>query len=200
MKVGIMGGTFDPIHNGHMLAAEAARDAYQLDEVWFMPSQIPPHKKEAGVAGTTRLEMAAEAVAGNPAFRTLDLEVNREGVSYTVDTVAELKDKYPDVDFSFIIGADMVNYLPKWHRIEDLAEMLTFIGVNRPGSELDLSKLPSRISKTVKIADMPLVDISSSMIRERAAEGRSIRYLVPERVYDYIVRSGLYGVQPRRAD
>lgn len=200
MKVGIMGGTFDPIHIGHMLAAEAARDVYRLDEVWFMPSHIPPHKQKAGVTGRMRLEMTAEAVCGHPFFRTLDFEVERGGVSYTVDTMTELRQIYPHIQFTFIVGADMVNYLPKWHRIDELAGMLDFIGVNRPGSDLDVGRLPAFLQDVVKIADMPLVDISSSMIRRRAAAGESIRYMVPDPVYDYIVRSGIYGIQPGTAD
>lgn len=197
MKVGIMGGTFDPIHIGHMLVAEAARDAYQLDEVWFMPSHIPPHKQKSSVTGQMRLEMTAEAVSGHPFFQTLNFEVERGGTSYTVDTVTELRQVYPHIQFTFIVGADMVNYLPNWHRIDELAGMLDFIGVNRPGSDLDVKKLPVFLQDVVKIADMPLVDISSSMIRKRAAGGQSIRYMVPDSVYDYIVRSGIYGIQPR---
>ncbi len=196
MKVGIMGGTFDPVHIGHMLAAEAARVAYGLEEVWFMPSHIPPHKEDAGVTGMMRLEMTAEAVAGHPSFRTLDLEIKRGGISYTVDTIKALREMYPEHDFSFIIGADMVEYLPKWNRIEELAGMLTFIGVNRPGTKLSVESLPDFLRRVVRIAEMPLIEISSTMIRERAAAGGSIRYMVPDRVYDYIVRSGIYGVQP----
>ncbi|ACX63995.1 nicotinate-nucleotide adenylyltransferase [Paenibacillus sp. Y412MC10] len=196
MKVGIMGGTFDPIHIGHMLAAECARDAYDLEEVWFMPSHIPPHKEDAGVTGLMRLEMTAEAVAGHPSFRTLDWEVKRGGVSYTVDTVRELRDAYPEHDFYFIIGADMVAYLPKWNRIGELAEMLTFIGLNRPGTKLSVDDLPDFLQKAVVTAEMPLIEISSTIIRSRAASGSSIRYMVPDRVYDYIVRSGIYGLQP----
>ncbi|MCM3256318.1 nicotinate-nucleotide adenylyltransferase [Paenibacillus lautus] len=196
MKVGIMGGTFDPIHIGHMLAAECARDAYDLEEVWFMPSHIPPHKEDAGVTGLMRLEMTAEAVADHPSFRTLDWEVKRGGVSYTVDTVRELRDAYPEHDFYFIIGADMVAYLPKWNRIGELAEMLTFIGLNRPGTELSVDDLPDFLQKAVVTAEMPLIEISSTIIRSRAASGSSIRYMVPDRVYDYIVRSGIYGLQP----
>lgn len=196
MKVGIMGGTFDPIHIGHMLAAECARDAYDLEEVWFMPSHIPPHKEDAGVTGLMRLEMTAEAVADHPSFRTLDWEVNRGGVSYTVDTVRELREAYPEHDFYFIIGADMVAYLPKWNRIGELAEMLTFIGLNRPGTKLSVDDLPDFLQKAVVTAEMPLIEISSTIIRSRAASGSSIRYMVPDRVYDYIVRSGIYGIQP----
>jgi nicotinate-nucleotide adenylyltransferase len=195
-----MGGTFDPLHIGHMLAAEAARDSYELDEVWFMPSHIPPHKHEAGVSGEDRLAMVQEAVKGHECYRTLDWEVNRGGVSYTIDTVRMLQERYPDIDLYFIIGADMVQYLPKWRSIEELAERLTFIGVGRPGTPLNLDVLPEAIAGKVMLADMPMVDISSTMLRKRAAEGKSIRYMVPEAVFNYVHRSGLYGVQPRSTD
>jgi len=195
-----MGGTFDPLHIGHMLAAEAARDSYELDEVWFMPSHMPPHKHEAGVSGEDRLAMVQEAVKGHECYRTLDWEVNRGGVSYTIDTVRMLQERYPDIDLYFIIGADMVQYLPKWRSIEELAERLTFIGVGRPGTPLNLDVLPEAIAGKVMLADMPMVDISSTMLRKRAAEGKSIRYMVPEAVFNYVHRSGLYGVQPRSTD
>ncbi|CAH1207288.1 Nicotinate-nucleotide adenylyltransferase [Paenibacillus auburnensis] len=200
MKVGIMGGTFDPLHIGHMMAAEAARDTYSLDEVWFMPSHIPPHKHEAGASGADRLAMVQSAVEGNEAFRILDWEIVRGGVSYTIETVHSLKEAYPQHEFYFIVGADMVEYLPKWHGIEELVGALTFIGVGRPGTPLDLAALPGFIADKVVLADMPLVDISSTMLRSRAASGRSIRYMVPEQVYEYVQRSGLYGLQPRSAD
>lgn len=200
MKVGIMGGTFDPLHIGHMMAAEAARDTYGLQEVWFMPSHIPPHKHEAGVSGEDRLAMVQEAVKNHEAFCTLDWEVVRGGVSYTYETIRRLQEEYPHFDLYFIIGADMVQYLPKWNEIEELVQRLTFIGVGRPGTPLDLNALPDFIAKKVLLADMPLVDISSTMLRERAAAGKSIRYMVPEAVFDYVQRSGLYGIQPRSAD
>jgi nicotinate-nucleotide adenylyltransferase len=200
LKVGIMGGTFDPLHIGHMMAAEAARDTYGLQEVWFMPSHIPPHKHEAGVSGEDRLAMVQEAVKNHEAFCTLDWEVVRGGVSYTYETIRRLQEEYPHFDLYFIIGADMVQYLPKWNEIEELVQRLTFIGVGRPGTPLDLDALPDFIAKKVLLADMPLVDISSTMLRERAAAGKSIRYMVPEAVFDYVQRSGLYGIQPRSAD
>jgi len=195
-----MGGTFDPLHIGHMMAAEAARDTYGLQEVWFMPSHIPPHKHEAGVSGEDRLAMVQEAVKNHEAFCTLDWEVVRGGVSYTYETIRRLQEEYPHFDLYFIIGADMVQYLPKWNEIEELVQRLTFIGVGRPGTPLDLDALPDFIAKKVLLADMPLVDISSTMLRERAAAGKSIRYMVPEAVFDYVQRSGLYGIRPRSAD
>lgn len=194
-KVGIMGGAFDPIHLGHLLAAESAREQHHLEEVWFMPSHIPPHKHRAGVSGKQRLEMVEAAIQGHPAFKPLDIELKRGGVSYTVDTIREIWGQHPDLGLYFIIGADMVNYLPKWEGIEDLTGMITFIGLQRPGSFLELDALPPFIQEAVGLAEMPLVDISSSLIRSRLAQGRSVRYMVPDSVHDYMTRSGLYGIQ-----
>ncbi|MNW25200.1 Nicotinate-nucleotide adenylyltransferase [compost metagenome] len=196
MKVGIMGGTFDPIHIGHMLAAEAARDGYALDRIWFMPSHIPPHKQAAGATGEQRLEMTREAVACNSAFEVLDLEIRRGGVSYTIDTIRVLQELHPDKEFYFIIGADMVNYLAAWEQIEELASRMTFIGLRRPGFELAMDSLPSFLHGKVLLADMPVVDISSTDIRERLAAGHSVRYMIPESVYEYIRRGRMYELQP----
>ncbi|WP_025680338.1 nicotinate-nucleotide adenylyltransferase [Paenibacillus massiliensis] len=196
MKVGIMGGTFDPIHIGHMLAAEAARDGYALDQIWFMPSHIPPHKRAAGATGEQRLAMTREAVACNSAFEVLDLEIRRGGVSYTIDTIRALQELHPDKDFYFIIGADMVNYLAAWEQIEELASRITFIGLRRPGFELALELLPPFLHNKVLLADMPVVDISSTDIRERLATGHSVRYMIPESVYEYIRKGRMYELQP----
>ncbi|WP_028588713.1 nicotinate-nucleotide adenylyltransferase [Paenibacillus massiliensis] len=196
MKVGIMGGTFDPIHIGHMLAAEAARDGYALDQIWFMPSHIPPHKHAAGATGEQRLAMTREAVACNSAFEVLDLEIRRGGVSYTIDTIRALQELHPDKDFYFIIGADMVNYLAAWEQIEELASRITFIGLRRPGFELALDSLPPFLHNKVLLADMPVVDISSTDIRERLATGHSVRYMIPESVYEYIRKGRMYELQP----
>lgn len=194
-KVGIMGGAFDPIHLGHLLAAERAREQFDLEEVWFMPSHTPPHKHKSGVSGEQRLQMVKEAIRSNPAFKPLDIELHRGGISYTIDTVRELRRQYPDLELYFIIGADMVNYLPNWEGIEELVQMLHFIGLQRPGSFLELDTLPLYIQEAVHLAEMPLVDISSSQIRGRIAAGKTIRYMVPDAVYDYMTRSGLYGLQ-----
>ncbi|MBU5672330.1 nicotinate-nucleotide adenylyltransferase [Paenibacillus brevis] len=193
-KIGIMGGAFDPIHIGHLLAAEAAREKYGLEEVWFMPSHIPPHKHQAGGSGEQRLEMVKAATHSHPAFKPLDIELRRGGVSYTVDTIRALRSEHPDLELYFIIGADMVNYLPKWEGIEELVGMLRFIGLQRPGSFLELDTLPPLIRDAVMLADMPLVDISSSLIRFRISRGLSVRYMVPEPVYEYIMGSRLYEV------
>lgn len=194
MKIGIMGGTFDPIHIGHLVAAEAAREAASLDEVWFLPTNIPPHKEDQPKATPEeRLEMVFRAIDFQPYFRAIDIELARGGVSYSVDTAAELKELYPDRSFHYIIGADMVQYLPKWHQIEKLADMVSFIGLARPGTTLALDELPEYIRDKVTVVPMPMLDISSTDIRSRKTQGQSIRFLVPEKVFQFIKRNDLYG-------
>lgn len=191
--IGIMGGTFDPIHLGHLIAAECAREAALLDEVWFMPASVPPHKSRQPVAAIEqRFEMTKLAVQGNPCFRVSDWEYARGGVSYTVDTVSGLRETHPGVEWSWIIGGDMVAYLPQWHRIDELMASISFVGLRRPGTPWQLDMLPSVWQERITAADMPQMDISSTMIRQRLAEGRSIRYLVPDAVEHYIARWGLY--------
>lgn len=200
MKIGIMGGTFDPIHIGHLVAADTVREALGLDEVWFMPSHIPPHKAEAGFSGEERLRMVELAISAQPAFRTLDIELRRGGVSYTADTMSELAAEYPDARFHFIIGTDMVNYLPKWDRIEDLVQLTRFAAVGRAGYELDTTGLGLKVAERIDHVDMPQLEISSTDIRARLKKGRSARYLVPENVYDYLQRSGEHASYARTTD
>ncbi|WP_188993903.1 nicotinate-nucleotide adenylyltransferase [Paenibacillus nasutitermitis] len=193
MKVGIMGGTFDPIHYGHLLAAETARETCGLDEVWFIPSFIPPLKdNEPGAEGHERLEMVYRAIDFQPYFRALDIELERGGTSYTIDTAEALVEHHPERSFSFIIGSDRINDLPGWHRVAELAELVSFIGVERPGAPIEKSKLPAALSDRLQIAEMPLIGLSSTDIRKRRAEGKSIRFMVPEKVYSFIQRNGLY--------
>ena len=194
MKVGIMGGTFDPIHIGHLIAAQCAYEQSGLDEVWFMPTNVPPHKQQApGATPEQRWDMVCQAVEGQPNFRPLDIELQKGGVSYSIDTVKLLKQQYPGIHFSYIIGADMVQYLPKWYKFDELVQLISFIGLQRPGYDLDADKLPEQVRQAVNLASMPLMEISSTYIRERVAAGKSIRYMVPDRVYDFIEESGIYG-------
>ncbi|WP_028549176.1 nicotinate-nucleotide adenylyltransferase [Paenibacillus sp. UNC451MF] len=194
MKVGIMGGTFDPIHIGHLIAAQCAFEQSELDEVWFMPTNVPPHKQQApGATPEQRWEMVCRAVDGHPYFRPIDIELQKGGVSYSIDTVKLLKQQYNGIHFSYIIGADMVQYLPKWYKFDELVQLISFIGLQRPGYELDVEQLPEQVKQAVSIASMPLMELSSTYIRERVAAGKSIRYMVPDHVHDYIEESGIYG-------
>lgn len=187
-RIGILGGTFDPPHLGHLIIAEEVMLALQLDQVWFMPTNEPPHKQNAMTVAADRVKMLEYALEDNERFRINTIELEREGKSYTFDTMSLLKEKYPNDTFYFIIGADMVEYLPKWQRIDDLLNIVTFVGVNRPGYELK-TKYP------IMEVDIPLIDISSSYIRSRLQNNKSVNYLVPDAVYEYIKGNHLYEVR-----
>jgi nicotinate-nucleotide adenylyltransferase len=193
MKIGIMGGTFDPIHLGHMIAAESAREAAGLDEVWFIPTFMPPHKQNLSIASAEqRLAMVQLAIADHPFFRVVDYEITRGGTSYTADTVQYLRQLHPKLLFYYIIGADMVMYLPKWVRIEEIIKDVSFIGLQRPGFEFEIEQLPEELAAKVQLAEMPLIDISSTAIRERKRLRQSVRYLVCENVRLYMEANHLY--------
>ncbi|MBU8905611.1 nicotinate-nucleotide adenylyltransferase [Desertibacillus haloalkaliphilus] len=188
-RVGILGGTFDPPHYGHLIIAEEARVACQLDEVWFMPSHIPPHKKRADLSSNEdRVEMVRLAISDHDSFHITKIELEREGPSYTVDTMKQLTNMYPTYHFHFIIGGDMIDYLPKWHGIEELLELVTFIGLKRPG-------YPSHSPYQEKIIEIgaPQLEISSSEIRKRTATERNTRYMLPDVVRAYVKERDLYG-------
>jgi nicotinate-nucleotide adenylyltransferase len=188
-QVGILGGTFDPIHYGHLLAAEQAREQAGLDEVWFIPARIPPHKEQAGISpGRDRLRMVELAIADHPCFRAMDVELQREGPSYTYDTMLQLTADYPDCRFSFIIGGDMVEILPQWHRFDELIKLVRFIGLARPGTDYNRASA----SGYVTFVEMPSWELSSTLIRQKVAAGKSIRYLVPPAVERYIKEQRLY--------
>jgi nicotinate-nucleotide adenylyltransferase len=193
MRIGIMGGTFDPVHIGHLLAAESARESAGLDEVWFMPTCVPPHKRSAPAADARhRLRMVELAIQGHPDFRACPLEIEKGGTSYTYETVRLLKERHPEDEFYYIIGADMVQYLPNWAKIEELAQQIRFIGLRRPGYEWNPGELPEWIARAVIPADMPQIGVSSTEIRRMLAQGRSLRYVLPEAVRLYVKEQGLY--------
>lgn len=185
-QVGLYGGTFNPVHTGHLVMADQVGTQLGLEKVYFMPDAQPPHvDPKQAVPAKYRVEMLAAAISGNPLFALELCEIERGGVSYTYDTMVYLKKKHPDTDYYFIIGADMVNYLPKWHRIEELSKLVTFVGVKRPGYAPN-SHYP------VVWVDAPLLEINSTGIRQRVANDESIRYLVPDAVAAYIKKEGLY--------
>jgi len=194
MNIGIMGGTFDPLHLGHLLVAEQAREQMTLDEVWFMPSNQPPHKENPPKAGSLhRLEMVRRAIADHPKFRLCELEFERGGTSYSIDTAYLLKERYPNDQFYWIIGADMVQYLPKWYKIKEMIEMVSFIGLGRPGYEYSQLDLPDWLSNSLTMIPMVQFDISSTEIRDRISSGHSVRYMLPDPVLTYIRGNQLYG-------
>lgn len=186
-KVGILGGTFDPPHYGHLLIANEVHFALQLDEIWFMPNHEPPHKKKPeSVNDEDRLKMLTLAIAGNPAFAIQPIELERGGPSYTVDTMRMLNAQYSDHQFFFIIGADMIEYLPKWHKIDELVNLVQFVGVERPSYN-------RQTDYPVLYVDVPATDVSSSMIRDRMKSGQTVQYLLPDQVIEYIEEKHLYG-------
>lgn len=185
-RVGIYGGTFNPPHLQHLLNAEQVCDELSLDEIWFLPDNIPPHIDEKkAISPFHRIEMVRLAIEGNPKFQ-LDLtDINRGGVSYTYDTVKIIKEANPDIDFYFIIGGDMVEYLPKWYKIDELVNMIKFVGVARPGYEKKSNYPIIWVSTT-------LSEINSTDIRNRVKSHKTVRYLIPEKVEKYIKKEGLY--------
>lgn len=185
-KIGLLGGTFDPPHIGHLVMAEEVYERLSLDEVWFIPSAEPPHKEKAKVSAQDRLAMLKVAVGQIDYFKIKTIELEREGKSYTLDTINALQQSYPNDQFYFIIGADMVEYLPNWYKIDQLVEKVQFVGVKRPDFELE-TPYP------VILLDTPGLDVSSTMVRERLEMNRSVRYLIPQHVLALIKEKGLYG-------
>lgn len=186
-KVGILGGTFDPPHLGHLIIANEVLNAHDLDEIWFMPNQEPPHKKKTNaVTDEDRVNMLKLAIKGHSQFKTELIELERKGPSYTYETMKILTEKHQDKQFYFIIGADMIEYLPKWQNINQLVEIIQFIGVRRPSYSHE-SSYP------ILYAEVPEMGISSSLIRSRLKEDQTIRYLVPDPVRVYIKEKNLYG-------
>lgn len=191
-----MGGTFDPIHTGHLACAEMARGACGLDGVLFMVAARPSLKQEQAVSDAAdRLAMCRLAIAGEAAFEVSPLEADRPGITYTADTLRALRGHYPScVELCFIIGADSLETLPEWRDAPDLAGLASFICVSRPGrfDEGGLITAARDAGFRIEHVSAPLLDISSSEIRRRTARGEAIRYLVPPRVADYIGENGLY--------
>lgn len=192
-KVGIMGGTFDPIHNGHCIAALMAKEQAGLDEIWFIPSNDPPLKPKAPKANALhRLRMVELATRHLPFFHVLDIELKRSGTSYTYDTVSELLRLYPDVELYFIVGTDRINDLTSWYKADELKNLIQFIGISRGGETIDLSSMSSEWKSRLHIVETPLIEMSSTLIRNRLANQLSISYYCHELVAEYIKEHHLY--------
>jgi nicotinate-nucleotide adenylyltransferase len=193
MRVGLLGGTFDPIHLGHLRAAENAREALELDRVEFVPSGQPPHRPGPLSPALDRYAMVALATAGHPAFCPSDAEVARPGPSYTVDTIAALVSRRPQDRFALIVGSDTFPEMTSWREPERLFGLCEVAVVDRPGQEPESEVAPpypgARGVSRVRGATLP---VSASLVRARVREGRSVRYLVPDAVAEYIAKRGLY--------
>ncbi|MFZ4451954.1 nicotinate-nucleotide adenylyltransferase [Salibacterium aidingense] len=188
-KIGLLGGTFDPPHNAHLMMAQETLITLELDEVWFIPVYSPPHKTREHMAlPEERLDMTKRAIIDNSQFYVSTVELDRKGPSYTLDTVKGLKHDYPEAVFYFIIGGDMAASLESWKNIEELKEAVIFAVVDRPGYSVDHLS-----SRSMKYIEMPQVDISSTMIRERIRNRNNIRYYIPDSVWKYIEEHQVYG-------
>ena len=187
-RIGILGGTFNPPHIGHLAIAQMAKEKMCLDKVIFVPSNLPPHKSADGVAAPKhRLAMTRLSVAKNSSLTVSEFEIKKKGKSYSVDTMRYFRKKFSrKVELFFIIGGDALSQLEKWKYIKDLVKITTFIVVNRPG----------RFKKKTWIkhnsVSMPGIDISSSYVRQRIAQGKTVKYFVPDNVIRYIKRNKLY--------
>ncbi|MCW2597484.1 MAG: Nicotinate-nucleotide adenylyltransferase [Jatrophihabitans sp.] len=189
-RVGIMGGTFDPIHHGHLVAASEVAFLFGLDEVIFVPTGEPWQKSERRVsAAEHRYLMTVIATASNPRFWVSRVDIDRAGPTYTTDTIRDIAALYPGCELYFITGADALAQILSWKDAEDALAMAHFVGVTRPGYELSDAHLPS---DSVTLLDVPAMAISSSGCRERVAAGRPVWYLVPDGVVQYINKHRLY--------
>jgi nicotinate-nucleotide adenylyltransferase len=194
VRLGVFGGTFDPIHLGHLRAAENALESLELDRVAFIPAGTPPHRAEPLSSSLDRYAMTALATAGHPRFAVSDVELRRDGPSYTVDTVAGLRRESPEADVVVIVGSDTFPEMATWKEHERLLALCTVAVVARPGEPRATGDRPAAPGPGTRLARVegPGLDISASGIRARVREGKSIRYLVPDAVADYIAKRALY--------
>jgi nicotinate-nucleotide adenylyltransferase len=211
-RVGILGGSFDPIHLGHLRSAEEVREALELERVYFVPASAPPHKPQRRLAaGSDRLAMVERAIADNPAFRSCPLEIERGGTSYSIDTLEAFADVEPGADVHFIVGIDAFREIQTWKDVSRLFELANFIVTDRPPGVVepsiehlpvaareafcyDADTLSYRHRSGTRLQFLPItaIDISATAVRERVRRGRSIRYLVPHEVERYIRENQLY--------
>lgn len=185
-RVCIFGGTFNPPHIGHLIMANEVFHAMDIDEIRFMPNAIPPHKKVSELCSVEqRLEMVHLAIQPFPYFSIETIELNRGGISYSYDTMYELQKREPNTQFSFLIGGDMIAYLEKWHRIDELTQFVQMVGVQRPGYE-SITTFP------VTLIEVPQIDLSSTMLRNRISRKQDVSLLIPNTVQEYIRQESLY--------
>jgi nicotinate-nucleotide adenylyltransferase len=197
MRLGVFGGSFDPVHLGHLILAEQSREQAHLDRVLFVPAARPPHKQgQVLTPFAQRLEMLALAIAGHPAFQISEIERDRPGLSYTVHTLTELQQQHPEAELCLLLGTDMARDLPTWRHPERILELAELVIMDRPGATLPelatLIPMPGGKSPRLRLVQAPLIEISGRDIRRRVAEGQTIRYLVPRAVEVYVQDKHLY--------
>ena len=187
-RIGVMGGTFDPIHNGHLVAASEVAAEFNLDEVLFVPTG-DSWQKDVATDAEHRYAMTVIATESNPLFKASRADIEREGATYTVDTLRDLRAANPDADLFFITGTDAISSIGTWKDVDSLWQLAHFVVVTRPGFNLEL---PSAPEGAISVVEIPALEISSTSIRERVRSGRPLWYLVPDGVLDYIAKNGLY--------
>lgn len=188
MKIGILGGTFNPVHVGHLILAEEIREKLELDKVIFVPTFVPPHKRENKdiAKAQDRIRMVKLAIKGNKHFAVSDIEIKRKGPSYTIDTLKVFKKKYSRDKLFFISGSDLFKYLAEWKDMAQIMKLVQFVVATRPGYSLD--DIPS----SIKRVDIRAIDVSGFEVRDCIKKNKSFRYLVPEQVFLYIKERKLY--------
>jgi len=192
MHIALFGGSFNPPHIAHLIVAEVARDQFGFDAVWWIPNATPPHKTNDQLAPAShRLAMTRAAIANHDSFSVCGIEVERPGVSYTVDTVRTLTEQHPDAQFSLLIGSDSLDTFHTWRAPDTIAELIELVVYKRPGGLGDVAA--PRFANQARYVAAPMLEVSSTEVRQRCREGRSIRYMVPPPVQAYIHKHRLYG-------
>lgn len=193
-RIGVMGGTFDPIHHGHLVAASEVQSWFDLDQVVFVPTGQPWQKSDRQVSPAEhRYLMTVIATAANPRFQVSRVDIDRAGPTYTIDTLTDLQKQLPDADLYFITGADAMAQILTWRDHDGLFDLAHFVGVTRPGHDLDAAAIESFPHDRVTLVEVPALAISSTDCRQRAERGQPVWYLVPDGVVQYIQKHQLYG-------
>lgn len=197
-RIGISGGTFDPVHNGHLITAQYTMEKLELNKVIFIPSGKPPHKTRNDITSSEhRFNMVSEACERNSCFEASKIEMERPGKTYTIDTLKQIKSMYGDLDIFYITGADVIRDIKNWKDFEKVFELCDFIAAIRPNYDKDsfmqdVKLLKSKYQAKIHVIDVPLIEISSTEIRNRIKKGLPIKYLVPQKVEKYIMENKLY--------
>lgn len=199
LRLGVMGGTFDPIHHGHLVAASEVQARFALDEVVFVPTGEPWQKADRKVSqAEDRYLMTTIATASNPRFSVSRVDIERPGPTYTVDTLKDIRAvRGPELDLYFITGADALSKILTWKGVDELFDLAHFVGVSRPGVDLSQADIAHLPEESVTLLEVPALTISSTAVRQRVAEGLPIWYLVPDGIVQYIAKRGLYRSQEK---
>lgn len=199
-KIGLMGGTFNPIHIGHLVIAEEIRNSLNLDKVIFIPTGNPPHKDNKGlISAKHRYIMTLLATSSNPCFDVSDIEVKKSSTSYSVDTIKEFKKKYPNSELYFITGADAILEIETWKNTKELLGLCKFIAATRPGYKIKelkkgIKKLENKYNQKISYVSVAPLDISSTYIRKRIKAKKTVKYILPDAIIQYIKKNNLYSL------